>query len=299
LAAWCLGGGDSWVRVAAPLLRGGGRWGRDEVVARRAAASSAASADEADVRAEVEQLRAREIKQQLEAAGVSTADIFEKDDLADRLVQFRLGGDVGGAPAAAKDEPAESAGEVAAASAGGEGGEGGEVVVDAETLERCRAMRVKELRTELGTRDIPWADAFEKEELVQRLARVFANEAASRASFCRSGRILPGAVAHLSGEELEEELQDGSTPLLLDVYATWCGPCQMMAPYFESAAKKLGSRVRVAKIDSDKAPDQASKLRVGGLPTIILFGRDGKEVMRQEGALMEQQLIDMVNRAGL
>eukprot|EP00404_Azadinium_spinosum_P052692 CAMPEP_0180786758 /NCGR_PEP_ID=MMETSP1038_2-20121128/50986_1 /TAXON_ID=632150 /ORGANISM="Azadinium spinosum, Strain 3D9" /LENGTH=77 /DNA_ID=CAMNT_0022823931 /DNA_START=62 /DNA_END=293 /DNA_ORIENTATION=+ len=66
-----------------------------------------------------------------------------------------------------------------------------------------------------------------------------------------------------------------------------------MAPHLEAAAKRLGPRVRVVKLDSDKAPDLSSRLRVGGLPTVILFDRHGQEVKRQEGALMEEQLFSM------
>lgn len=156
-------------------------------------------------------------------------------------------------------------------------------------------MSTKELRTELGTRGIGWADALEKEELVRRLAEVLSKESA----YCRSGRMKPGAVTQLTGPELAEELADDSTPLLLDVFATWCGPCQMMAPQLEAAARRLGSKVRVAKMDSDREPAMATQLKVGALPTIFLFDRKGKEVKRQEGALMEAQLISLVDSARL
>lgn len=165
----------------------------------------------------------------------------------------------------------------------------------ADIRERCRSMTVKELRTELGKRGLPWADALEKSELVDRLTEVLLKEG----QFSRSGRFSPGSVSKLTGPELDEELKDTSSPLLLDVYATWCGPCQMMAPFLEAAAKELGGRVRVAKLDSDAESIMATRLQVGGLPTIILFDRQGKEVARQEGALMTQQLVSMVEDAKL
>eukprot|EP00929_Paragymnodinium_shiwhaense_P041817 TRINITY_DN21714_c0_g1_i1.p1 TRINITY_DN21714_c0_g1~~TRINITY_DN21714_c0_g1_i1.p1 ORF type:complete len:243 (-),score=51.77 TRINITY_DN21714_c0_g1_i1:229-957(-) len=167
--------------------------------------------------------------------------------------------------------------------------------IGTDILERCRAMRVKELRTELGTRGIAWADALDKDELVERLAKVLAEES----SFSKSGRFRPGQVASLTGSELEEELKDGSTPLLLDVYATWCGPCQFMAPFLEAAAKKWGGKMRVAKLDSDSNPEKSTQLKVYGLPTLILYDRQGNEMFRKEGAHSEAQLLQMVNNAGV
>jgi len=70
-----------------------------------------------------------------------------------------------------------------------------------------------------------------------------------------------------------------------------------MVPHLEAAAQRLGARVRVAKLDSDKEPAWASQLRVGGLPTVILFDKDGNEVTRQEGAVMDQALVSMAERA--
>lgn len=257
------------------------------------------SEDAASVRAAAQSMRVAEIKRELEAAGVGTADVFDKDGLVDRLVQLRLGEISGAATEAVQDapsvEPSASASATGGAAAAAPKGDDGRLRV--ELLERCRAMKVKELRTELGTRGVPWADALEKNELVERLLGVFLNEEVAKANFCRSGRIVPGAVVMLTGAELDEELKDSSTPLLLDVYATWCGPCQMMAPHLEAAARKLGPKCRVAKIDSDKDPQWASRLRVGALPTVILFGKDGKEVKRQEGAMMEQQLINLAEKA--
>ena len=77
---------------------------------------------------------------------------------------------------------------------------------------------------------------------------------------------------------------------------TRCGPCQFMVPHFKEAAKDFGADVRVIKLDSDKYPRIASVLKVGGLPSVILFdgGDVSKEVKRIEGALTKDQLIDFV-----
>ena len=158
------------------------------------------------------------------------------------------------------------------------------------TLQELRAMRVAELRTECAQRNIRWATMIEKEDLVQALAE--AREAT--AGFSLSGAITPGEVAEVTSDELTAELSSSTgTPLLLDVYATWCGPCKLMAPQLEEAAAELGDTVRVVKIDSDKYPEWSSKLRVGGFPTVVVFDRDGKEQDRIEGAVMKPQLLQL------
>lgn len=73
-----------------------------------------------------------------------------------------------------------------------------------------------------------------------------------------------------------------------------CGPCQLMAPQLVEAAAEFGDTVRVAKIDSDKFPDWSRKLNVGAFPTLLVFDGNGKEVQRVEGALMKNQILDLV-----
>lgn len=237
--------------------------------------------DEAAIRAEVDGMRARDMKRELEEAGMNVADLFEKDELAARLLDFRLRG-------AAAEKKAGSESNRQSSSPPSDDSPTGMGL--SMSKERLRTLSVKELRTQLGERGIPWADAFDKDELVSRLLEVVEQESA----FSRTGKLRPGIVNQVTGAELEQELKGHSTPLLLDVFATWCGPCQFMAPHFSAVAKKLGNRVRVVKIDSDAEPTMASYLRVGGLPTVLLFDRRGNEVRRQEGAMVESQLMKMV-----
>lgn len=77
--------------------------------------------------------------------------------------------------------------------------------------------------------------------------------------------------------------------LLLDVWASWCGPCRLMAPLMEWAAEIYGERLRVAKLEADPNPLTIAQLDVQGLPTLILFRR-GEEVARHEGAIPKEQL---------
>ena len=111
---------------------------------------------------------------------------------------------------------------------------------------------------------------------------------------CPTHSLICAQVAELTAEQVELELQHDGAPLLLDVYATWCGPCQLMAPELRKAAAELGATARVGKLDSDAYPKLAETLRVGGLPTIIAF-RGGRESTRVEGAVMAGDLVRMVS----
>ena len=103
-----------------------------------------------------------------------------------------------------------------------------------------------------------------------------------------------GLVRQVTTAEFEEAIQDCATPIILDVFAVWCGPCQLMAPELEKVAEKLGDKVRILKIDADEEPVVASTLRVQGLPT-VMFINDMSVVMRAEGALMEDELMQLAD----
>lgn len=87
-----------------------------------------------------------------------------------------------------------------------------------------------------------------------------------------------------------QELIDGETPILVDFFATWCGPCKMMQPILEDTAKKLGEKVKIVKVDVDKNPLAASKFQVRGVPTLILFQK-GKILWRESGVVPAHQLV--------
>jgi len=92
-----------------------------------------------------------------------------------------------------------------------------------------------------------------------------------------------------------KDLIAGSQPVLVDFYATWCGPCKAMKPILEDAAKQLGDKVKIIKVDVDKNPAAANNYQVKGVPTLILF-RNGKILWRQSGVVQTSQLVQMVNR---
>ncbi len=90
-----------------------------------------------------------------------------------------------------------------------------------------------------------------------------------------------------------ELLQQSPTPVLVDFYATWCGPCQMMAPILEQVGQRLQGRLKVVKIDSDRYPQLASQYQIQALPTLVLF-RQGQVIKRIEGVQMADPLIALL-----
>lgn len=90
-----------------------------------------------------------------------------------------------------------------------------------------------------------------------------------------------------------QELIDGDTPVLVDFFAEWCGPCKMMQPILEDVAKQLGGKVKILKVDVDKNPLAASRFQVRGVPTLVLFSK-GEVVWRQSGVVPSHQLIQII-----
>ena len=90
-----------------------------------------------------------------------------------------------------------------------------------------------------------------------------------------------------------QELIEDEKPLLVDFFATWCGPCRMMAPELEKLKQLVGDTVRIIKIDVDKNQQAAMAYRVSGVPTLILFQK-GEILWRQSGAMTAKQLSEII-----
>lgn len=84
-------------------------------------------------------------------------------------------------------------------------------------------------------------------------------------------------------------------PVLIDFFATWCGPCKMMGPILQEVSRKVGDRARVLKIDVDRNPQVAAKYQIQGVPTIMLF-KNGKVLWRQSGVVRANELVKVIEQ---
>ena len=89
------------------------------------------------------------------------------------------------------------------------------------------------------------------------------------------------------------EIIKGETPILVDFFADWCGPCKSLAPILKNVKSDLGNSIKVIKIDVDKNQALAAKYQVRGVPTMILF-KNGKQVWRQSGVVPKHDLLQII-----
>ena len=103
-------------------------------------------------------------------------------------------------------------------------------------------------------------------------------------------------VIHIGSEEAFNKLMAGDTPVLVDFWATWCGPCRMIAPIVEEIANEYAGKVLVAKVDVDEMGELAQRYRIMNIPTLMLF-KQGQLVDKAIGARPKAALEQMLNKA--
>lgn len=102
---------------------------------------------------------------------------------------------------------------------------------------------------------------------------------------------MADSLTYLTDENFKETIAQGVT--LVDFYATWCGPCRMIAPIVEQLASMVQDKARIAKIDIDQAQNVTADLQITSVPTLILF-KDGKEMKRVVGVKDLDYLLNLV-----
>jgi len=96
-------------------------------------------------------------------------------------------------------------------------------------------------------------------------------------------------IKHVSDATFDKDVLQSSTPVLVDYWAEWCGPCKVIAPIFEEVAKDYGPRLQIVKMNVDDNRDVPAKFGIRGIPTLMLF-KDGQLAATKVGALSKSQL---------
>ena len=101
--------------------------------------------------------------------------------------------------------------------------------------------------------------------------------------------LLDGRPIELDDASFDTFVRHTELPVLVDFWATWCGPCIGMAPQFDEAARKLKGRVLLVKVDSDRSPQTAGRFHIRSIPTLVRL-HGGRELARHSGAMGASQI---------
>jgi thioredoxin 1 len=102
------------------------------------------------------------------------------------------------------------------------------------------------------------------------------------------------SVLHVNDQNFEKDVLQSDVPVLVDFYATWCGPCKQLTPIVEQLATEYAGKAKMAKIDIDEAPGVASSHGIMAVPTLILFN-GGQEVQKLTGFKAKPELVKVLN----
>ena len=105
---------------------------------------------------------------------------------------------------------------------------------------------------------------------------------------------MSSAIA-VTSQNFEQEVVRADTPVLVDFFATWCGPCRALSPAVDAIAEERAGKLKVCKCDIDQAPDLASRFGVQSVPTLILF-KGGQGVETLIGAQPKSRLLATIDR---
>src|SRR6266568_5075137 len=112
----------------------------------------------------------------------------------------------------------------------------------------------------------------------------------------KTSEVQSMAVSKVSDADFESEVLKAASPVVVDFWAEWCGPCRMIAPALEEISGSLGAKVKIVKLNVDENPATAAKYGIQSIPTLMIF-KDGQLASRQIGAAPKQKLEQWITAA--
>jgi thioredoxin 1 len=108
------------------------------------------------------------------------------------------------------------------------------------------------------------------------------------------GELMLGNVHKFTDQNFDSDVSQSNIPVLIDFWATWCGPCKAIAPVIEEIAGEYNGKVKVGKVDVDQNQDTAMKYGIRSIPTLLIM-KDGKVVNQIVGAVPKQNITTMLD----
>ena len=106
------------------------------------------------------------------------------------------------------------------------------------------------------------------------------------------------STVKVTDDSFQADVLGSETPVLVDFWAEWCGPCKQIAPALEQISEELADHVTVAKVDIEASPMTPGRYGVRGIPTMMLF-KDGQMTSMKVGAMPKQKILEWLNEAGV
>ena len=113
---------------------------------------------------------------------------------------------------------------------------------------------------------------------------------------CKTPLAEPAGPVPVTDHTFSSEVEQSATPVLLDLWADWCGPCHMLAPTIDQISSEMAGRVKVAKLNIDENPGTANRFGVRSIPTLLVL-KGGTEVDRMVGVQPKQEIVRRLEKA--